>query len=270
MISIQRVLLVAGAVAALSIAAFAGGNCKCYTLGKDTCGGCADSSCDGTQCGFSRLQRGAGWDRMSAGFLTHEASGRLLVSEVLPKSPAQYAGLRAGDELISVDQMTVPLCQEEARAWQVSKKHAVVIRRQDRTILLQVEPIRINALLRRSLSPQLQSASFESRGEQLPAWAPFLSGLVVSSAGYKVVVTSVIPGSSAATNGIKPGDIVTFTGTSIGDVQLEGADYRAELTLRTAGPAGERVVNLTMTSVTEILEAASRETRDAPAVRAGL
>src|SRR5713226_6647258 len=96
--SLKKMTLVIGALAVLSTAALAI-RCPCVTLGKDTCGGCPDSNCDGTLCSAPlRYSQLAGWDQVVPGFSTQQFSGKFVVSEVLPASPAERAGVRVGDE----------------------------------------------------------------------------------------------------------------------------------------------------------------------------
>jgi S1-C subfamily serine protease len=267
--SLRKTFLLVGIVTALSAWAF-GYRCVCVTLDKDDCGGCEDSYCGGNVCAVRfDPARAVGWDQMLPGFSTEQVSGKLLVSEILPASPAERAGMRVGDEVISLDGMTVPLCRNEAKIWQnASAQHSVVIKRGRKSMAFEVSPIRLSTLLRRSVPPQLQNASLGAGGARLPQWSPFLSGLVISSTDNVARVLYVLPGSRAAENGINPGDIIlAAAGRELTDVhQLEGADYRADLTLRVASPSGERTVHLTMNSVTEILAVlAHPTTTDSPA-----
>jgi S1-C subfamily serine protease len=263
--SLRKIFLLVGMVAVLSSWAFAN-RCVCVTLDKDLCGSCEDSACGGNVCAMHFVpNQSAGWDQMLPGFSTEQLSGKLVVSEVLPASPAELAGMRVGDEVISLDGMHVPLCRYEAKIWQsASAEHSVVIRRGRKTLALEVSPVRLSALLRRSIPLQVQNVSLSADSARLPQWSPFLSGLVVSSTDNTAKVVYVLPGSRAAENGIKAGDVVlTAEGIALTDVrQLEGADYRANLTLRVAGPSGERTVHLTMNSVNEILNALAERPAD--------
>ncbi len=208
---LRKTFLLISGLSILSVSALAI-KCTCVTLGKDTCGGCADSYCAtlfAASVGSSHLP---GWDQMLPGF------------------------------------------------WQkASANHAVAVRRGGTTLTIEVSPIRLSALLQRSVPPAVQNVALGTGGTRLPQWSPFLSGLVLSSSSKGATVVSVLPGSSAAENGIRPGDtILSSDGVATADLsQFEGADYRADLALRVAGRSGERTVRLTMSSVADILHTLS-------------
>ncbi len=117
----------------------------------------------------------------------------------------------------------------------------------------------------------VQNVALGTGSALLPRWSPFLSGLVLSPSGKGAMVVSVLPGSSGAKSGIRPGDtILSSDGFATGDLsQIEGADYRADLTLRVAGPWGERTVRLTMSSVADIFHALAHNGGNRPSVSQG-
>jgi predicted metalloprotease with PDZ domain len=250
----RKTFLIVGFLAVVSVSALAV-RCNCVTLGDDACGVCPGSGCD-ARCALHVDSKQMGWDQMLPGFFTQQFRQKLVVAEVLPDSPAEHAGMRVGDELIAVDGMRVPLCRTEAATWQsVSSEHSVVVRRGKGNLTLEISPIRLSAMLQRSLAPTLQNVSVNGRA-QLPAWSPFFSGLVLSWTGKRATVVSVLSGSSAAENGIWPGDVVLSSdGEDVTDLRpIEGADYRAKLTLRVSGHSGERTIHLSMNSAAEILQ----------------
>jgi predicted metalloprotease with PDZ domain len=269
--SARKMFLLIGFLAAFSASALAI-RCPCVTLGKDTCGGCFGSSCEELCAIRVGPNKVAGWDQMIPGFSTKQVSGKLVVSEILPASPAEHAGVRVGDEVLALDGMRMPLCRNEAAIWQrPASNHAVVVRRGRSTLTLEVGVVPLSALLQRSVPAAVRNVSVRTGSASLPQWSPFLSGLVLSSSGQGARVVSVLPGSSASENGIKPGDIVLSSdGQAVTDLHpLEGADYKATLQLQVAGPSGERAVHLGMRSVADTLQALAHNRTAQPTVSAG-
>ncbi len=105
--------------------------CPCVEYRTDvTCGGCGQSTC-ATVC-LSSVGSGqaAGWDQLFSGFSLKQHSGKLVVAEVLPASPAEDGGVRVGDEVVAIDGMRVPLCRNQATVWQSAPaEHSLVVRR---------------------------------------------------------------------------------------------------------------------------------------------
>lgn len=270
MTSLRKSLLLLGLITSLSAGAFAN-HCVCVTLDKDGCGGCEDSYCGGNVCALRYNPTGPlGWNRMVPGFSISEIAGKTVVSEVVRFSPAENVGLLVGDQVVSIDRLRLPLCVNEARAWQNSSvQHAVVIKRGNKMLSFSIAPIRLGALLERNAAPMLRNASFHSDADNpLPKWSPFLSGLVISVEGNHATVTSVLPGSSASYSGVNAGDEIVSANGKADFREVEGSDHRAEVTLRIAASSGERTVRLTMSSLTEILEVVSGQ-HAAPASRVG-
>ena len=270
---LSKSLLLPAFLIMLSASALAN-KCPCVEYRTDvTCGGCGQSTC-ATVC-LSSVGSGqaAGWDQLFSGFSLKQHSGKLVVAEVLPASPAVDGGVRVGDEVVAIDGMRVPLCRNQATVWQrAPAEHSLVVRRGGKSLALQVSAIRLSALLRSSVAPQLKNVSMADSVADLPPWSPFLSGLVLSSTNKGVVVISVLPGSSADENGIRAGDLILPpSGMVLTDVhQFEGADYRADLTVQVARPSGERTVRLRMNSVTEILSVQPRKRTGSRSASKGL
>src|ERR1700733_10739523 len=77
---------------------------ECMTLTDRPNGSCFETGCT-IFCALSAKPESA---RLSPGFFTEYKDGKLVISGVLPNSPAATAGLQSGDTLLEVDHHVLP------------------------------------------------------------------------------------------------------------------------------------------------------------------
>ena len=153
-----------------------------------------------------------------------EDGGEIVVEEVLPRSPADEAGVEVGDVIERVDGDPVGSgeeLREALAAIEPGDDYRLTVRRGESRETLDVERPEINVANLQELIERLlrgQGAVPERRGDQAPAprlvpvdpnaaGAPLLGVTTVDTdRGLRVV--SVLPGLGAEEAGIEPGDII--------------------------------------------------------------
>ncbi len=148
-----------------------------------------------------------------------EESQGALISQVMPDSAAEEAGLQAGDIIVSVDGEPVSNANE--------LRNAIGLKRSGDTVRLEVirdgDTRRVKATLgeqaadvqvaAEELHPGLQGADLETLDESSPRYE--------GESG--VLVSNVVPGSPAAQRGLRPGDVIIAVNrrrvSSLGDLQ---------------------------------------------------
>ena len=148
-----------------------------------------------------------------------EKTAGALVADVTPDSPAEAAGFRPGDVILTFDDKEVPEMRDLPRivaATPIGKPVDVVILRKGerRTILVTIGELdEAPAVVAASATPQGDSAEIESLGMTFAAIDSDLRqrfGLGDDASG--VIVTDVEPGGAAAERNIRPGDVIVEVG----------------------------------------------------------
>jgi hypothetical protein len=250
------------------IVGFAAGSAQaqCVRLNDDVPGKCGDSGCV-SYCAMFVPKIADSFNPLSPGFLTVQSEKKLLVSKVIPHSPAAEAGLRTGDELVSVDDSPVPIYDNAQNIWQKVSVHRVTIRRNDQMISFMVKPVPQNVLLTRNMaSSGIIPAGLTQMDKAVVPSGAYLSGLIM---GHGPRVSGVIVGSPAEAANIFPGDAIGFRATEYDPFEkkeLETSERRATLRLWVSHSGRTRKVDLRMIAATELLERLPASQGESPRV----
>ncbi|HEY6307463.1 MAG TPA: PDZ domain-containing protein [Candidatus Angelobacter sp.] len=195
---------------------------------------------------------------MLPGFTTTQVNGKMLVTGILPNSPAVAAGLRLGDRLLRVDEHDAPLCADAAAVWQSGRTLRIEIERNGEKLLVLLLPERKEAVLLASLQQPLNV----SNSRLLLPTSPYFSGMSVMVRRGKMFVSGILPGSNADISGIAAGDeLITISdSTSI----VNGSDHRVVLDLRVRHGGVVRSMKIRMTSFSEWLDRLENAPQGAP------
>src|SRR2546426_2332924 len=150
------------------------------------------------------------------GFSTMQSNGKLIVSRVIPGSPAEHAGILADDIIVLIN-FNNPSSQScEPRGWELSegsKSVRLLVRRDgfDREMTIPLTPV--NSLLsERWISEPsysiLRPATLRSGQRLNDTPGPFLIGVRLAAAKNRLVVTAVLLGSPADRAGVRVGDTI--------------------------------------------------------------
>jgi serine protease Do/serine protease DegQ len=128
-----------------------------------------------------------------------------LVSQVMPDSAADKAGLQAGDIILSVDGRKVDNANE--------LRNAIGLKRSGETVELQVLRDGKTRRLEAELGEQADAGAVAAEELHAGLQGAELETLDSSSPRFEgqegVLVTNVVPGSPAAQRGLRPGDVIT-------------------------------------------------------------
>jgi len=128
-----------------------------------------------------------------------------LVSQVLPDSAAEKAGLQAGDVIRSVDGKTVGGANE--------LRNAIGMKRSGDTVSLEILRDGRKRTVKAKLGEQETAVEVAAEDIHPALQGAELETLDASSPRYEgeagVLVANVVPGSPAAQRGLRPGDVIT-------------------------------------------------------------
>lgn len=225
----------------------------CYNLLDKPSHQCPNSECS-EFCALSVTT--ALWNDLIPGFSTGQRSGQISVMTVVPRSPAELADVRVGDELLSIDGISAPFNGGEAPNWQDGAPHSVVLRRGEIVLSKEMKGVSTEALVASlpRISEALTPAALSVNRIEPLRPAPFMSGLKVHREGVDLVVDAIVIGSPALQEGILPGDVLVNSGATPG--QIEYSSYRRVLYLTVKHGMTIREVNLTLASLTDIFNGA--------------
>ncbi len=139
-----------------------------------------------------------------------------LVADVMPRSPAARAGLRSGDVVVAFEGQKVDRARDLARAVGQSgpgRKAELTILRDGQRVTESVELGRMRQRQASVLDQPSGGTSGDRLGLQLAPLTPELRsrfGIPRDRSG--TIIVGVAPGSSAAEQGLRPGDIIVRAG----------------------------------------------------------
>lgn len=238
-------------------------------------GSCAASDDCVGRCAGPWGQR-LGMNPLLPGFFTGHSDGQMVVTGVIPYSPASAAGVMVGDRLISVDQVRLPASFGLKALWQQQKEHDVTVERAGRILHFAITPEPEQEILAKAWSEfdPVGQGSLELVGfkKHHPTHTPlvtrkaFVSGIRSIVVHGRVEVTNVLPGSAAQALGIRKGDIITQSSSR----DIESSDSRSQVDLNLQ--RGKRTISLRlrMTSVSEVLAAMAAERQSKLTVVSGM
>jgi predicted metalloprotease with PDZ domain len=241
--------LVLGCLLAFAPVAFAE---SCVTLNDRPNGGCFETGCEFFCAHATRTQATS----LMPGFFTEYEGGKMVISGVLPNSPAYVAGIRIGDVVLRIDDRPVPF-DDVSSVWQKSRSHTVELRRGSYSFLKQIQTRSIQSILSGLpvLSNPLRTVSFAGGDTSFKA-EPFLSGMLVHTDGAMFAVDAVLKHSPADSAGIRPGDrLVGAEDTTVSSLQYSNERTDLTLTLRRRGK--EERVPIRFAPLPEFLELAA-------------
>lgn len=195
------------------------------------------------------------------GFLTGFVDHQLIVTGVIPHSPASDAGVMVGDRLIAVDGVRLPGSYGLRAVWQEAREHDLVVERSGRFVHFSVTPVSEQVILAKAWSDfdplgqrSMELVGFTKRhsAATIPAVRnAFLSGMKTLQKDHQLIVEKVLPGSAAEAAGIHKGDVITHSSTN----NMESSDSRSAMDLTVQRGDSARSIHLQMTSISEILRA---------------
>lgn len=248
---------------------------RCDNL-SDGGGSCNASDDCQNQCALM-VPPHAGLNPLLPGFVTGYVDRQLVVTGVIPYSPASEVGIKTGDRLISVDGIRLPAPYGLNSVWQQGSQHRLAVERSGKILHFSLTPIPEQVVLARVWSEfdplAEQSMRLLAYGKHqpalgsFPAHKAFLTGLRIVRGSGGFAVDEVLSGSAAEAAGIHKGDIVLHA-----DGNEEASDSRRTVVL-TVQRGHERLhFRLRMNSLSEVLTnlAERRQTSHADSANAGL
>ena len=169
-----------------------------------------------------------------AAFWGIDLPGGVIVTDIIPNSPAEKAGFKAGDFIIAVDNQPVeikddaglPVFQKMISESGVNVPMAMTVIRPGETL---VDTLRITAVLEEMPTAAADAPRYEDKNFDLT-----VRGLVFADFNVRslkpnevtgVVVDKIEPGGWAAVDGVMPGDIIM----KINDREVTSADDAKEI-----------------------------------------
>jgi predicted metalloprotease with PDZ domain len=225
---------------------------NCVTITDRPNGGCLETGCE-IVCALPSARTEA--KKFMPGFFVEQKAGRIIVSGVLPNSPAAIAGIKKGDELLGIDNSHIPFDNVDSD-WQEAGWHTVRFRRGKAIFTEGIRTESVQNILADlpALSNPIHLASF-SREQNSFKIAPFLSGMLVRADGAEFVVAAVLMNSPAERAGIKPGDRLRANdGETATSLQYSNERRSLKLSL---GTNGRRQISLRFASLPELLQSAA-------------
>lgn len=225
---------------------------RCHTLNDNPLGVCVDSGCE-SLCPVSSPPIES---RLMAGFFTQQTDGKIIVTGVLPNSPAAIAGVEVGDHLLRVDNFALPF-DGGAPDWQDGQWHMIELRRGSLFLRKQIKMKSVQTIVSQLpvLSDPIKNASFPPAQVSFIA-APFISGMLVHNDGSQFVVDTILQGSPAESAGIRPGDHL-MKGEGDAASLLEYSNERRTLRLSLRGYDRGKEVTVRFASLSELLDGAA-------------
>lgn len=179
---------------------------QCY----ETCygvQGCAWRTCHlGCLCG-APIEK-AYLDQLQPGFTTDYVQGGLVISTVLPGSPANEAGIVPGDRILLIDGRAPWLLPCESQVWDDSHTTLLTLLHgnESRDVAIRPKPIRelLGALWTKPTRPYLRNAALSTE-RVVDSYAVGMR-FVAERGGIRAL--EILPGGAAERGGVRSGDLV--------------------------------------------------------------
>ncbi len=188
--------------------------------------------------GYLGLRYGAIDDNLAKQFNVAAREG-VIVRDVLPKSPAEKAGLEPGDVILSVNGKKITdrhALQQIIERLETGKPYLMDIVRDGKAKELSVTVEEMpNDFGQARTEPESKAPAertFDNMGLELQALTPDLAKQFGFGSAQGLVVTGVKNDSPAADAGIKQGDLIEKVGTKVVNSQKEFEDAVKELSLK--------------------------------------
>lgn len=259
-----------------SLSAF-GQLCKTCYLDYKVCEGYYSSTLcvTGTKCsGGCEVTKVPFLDSRNPGILPEQRAGKLLVGKVIYNSPAQSAGVEAGDEILTVNGRN-PLMFACGTGWaDEDGVTAIELRRGSEKVRLQMHSVPVGSMLG---SPDIVPSSRDAR-EPFELESPFTFGFRWQERRGSLEISQILAGSPAYGAGLKVGDKIVsasaggvFSAAGAIDVsQMRDGDVPKQINIVTADGAVRRSVVLRSRGISEILASPARPKARPQIERAGL
>jgi len=200
---------------------------------------------------------------VNPGILPEQRAGKLVVRYVIEDSPAQRAGVMAGDEIISINGAASGSMACQA-GWLDADSNLLVLRRGNRNLRFQVAALPLPSLLAEH-SLVLTSSRETHKGFELDA--PFTFGLRATEQPARgLTISEVLMGSPADLADIRVGDaIVAINGISTrqGDRSwaslLQDGFEPERVIIEVSGGFVNRAIELRSRGIASILASAPRK-----------
>jgi S1-C subfamily serine protease len=169
------------------------------------------------------VQNTAYLDEFHPGLILAPKNGHMYVSEILTGSRARRAGIREGDEILTINGLDA-IANNPSATWASVEQAGFVnlsVRRAGDKFSVSVPLVRLADLLSAEWihGPLVENASIRRRNSEAKPIAttePFSAGIQIRQQGAGIVISAVLRGSSAYRNGVEPGDqIVSINGLPV-------------------------------------------------------
>jgi len=170
--------------------------------------------------GYLGIRNSALDDELAAQFKVNAREG-VIVQSVLPKSPAEQAGLEPGDVILAANGVKIAdpkMLQQIVERLEIGKTYDLQVVRDGNPVTLSVTIAELPQMLGQARAEAEESGpvgkEFGDLGLQVEALTPDLAKQFGFSDVKGVVVLSVNEGSAAGNAGVKQGDLIEKVGTT--------------------------------------------------------
>jgi len=188
------------------------------------------------------------------GIVPEQHSGKLLVKAVLHNSPAEHAGIRPGDEILSINGLP-PGSPQCSKGWSDSEGFSsLMLQRGSKELSLHVR----TAPLISMIGSQSLALSSSGQRDSFQLAAPFTFGLRWRARRGYLEISQILPGSPADAAGLKVGEtILSVNGIPVGELNgsyaVSDSDEPEDIRLETLDNTLRKTVLLRSRGIAQIL-----------------